>query len=118
MQISDIGNVIVIVGLGLYGFNLLAEYFTRGRWAKNVTGFVAGIGMLTLAAALILTPENADVISRVARTHVSVVLVWISTGLLLAAIAAFGIITYSKPLRLWHERRIERDLNRELPKIP
>ncbi len=118
MRIHDIGNIIIIVGLMVYGFNLLAEYFARGRWAKNVTGFVAGLGMLTLAAALILTPENAEVISRIARTRASTILVWTSTGLLLAAIAAFGIITYSKPLRLWHERRIERDLNRELPKIP
>src|SRR5512146_562199 len=112
MQIHDIGNIIIIVGLMVYGFNLLAEYFARGRWAKNVTGFVAGLGMLTLAAALILTPENADVINRIARTRASTILVWTSTGLLLAAIAAFGIITYSKPLRLWHERRIERDLHR------
>jgi hypothetical protein len=37
---------------------------------------------------------------------------------LLAAITAFGIITYSKPLRLLHQRRIQRDLNRDLPKIP
>jgi hypothetical protein len=42
----------------------------------------------------------------------------ISSLLLMAAIAAFGIINYSRPLRLWHERRIERDLRRELPKIP
>jgi hypothetical protein len=38
--------------------------------------------------------------------------------LLLAAIASFGIITYMRPLRLWHERKIERDLNSELPRIP
>jgi predicted outer membrane lipoprotein len=42
----------------------------------------------------------------------------VSSGLLLAAIAAFGIINYSRPVRLWHERRIERDLRRELPKSP
>jgi hypothetical protein len=115
---SSLANVIVIAGLVFYGFTLFAEYFARGRWAKNVTGFLAGLGVLALAAALILTPQNAEVIVRIARTEASRVLVWISTGLLLAAIAAFGIITYSKPLRLWHERRIERDLNRELPKIP
>lgn len=118
ISISALANILVIAGLVFYGFTLFAEYFARGRWAKNVTGFLAGVGMLALAAALILTPENADVIVRVARTKASTVLVWMSTGLLLAAIAAFGIITYSKPLRLWHERRIERDLNRELPKIP
>ena len=42
----------------------------------------------------------------------------ILSGLLLAAMAAFGVITYTKPLRLWHERKIESDLNRGLPKIP
>lgn len=111
-------NLAIVAGFVVYGFTLLAEYFARGKWAKNVTGFLAGLGMLVLAAALILTPGNAELISRIAHTRASSVLVWISTGLLLAAIGAFGIITYSKPLRLWHERRIERDLNRELPKIP
>lgn len=116
--LSLLANAVVIAGLVFYGFALFAEYFAKGRWAKNVTGFLAGLGMLVLAAGLILTPQNAYVIVRIARTRVSSILVWISTGLLLAAIAAFGIITYSKPLRLWHERRIERDLHRELPKIP
>ncbi len=118
LGLHEIANIVVIVGLVVYGFNLLAEYFAKGRWAKNVTGFLAGMGMLVLAAALILTPQTADVVARIAHTRTSTVLVWISSGLLLAAIAAFGIITYSRPLRLWHERRIERDLTRELPKIP
>jgi len=52
------------------------------------------------------------------QTRAATALVWISSGLLLAAITAFGIITYSKPIRLWHERKIERDLNSGLPKIP
>ncbi len=55
---------------------------------------------------------------RIAETGASKVLIGISSALLLAAMAAFGIITYTKPLRLWHERKIESDLNRELPKIP
>jgi hypothetical protein len=116
--IAIVANILVIAGLGIYGFTLFGEYLAAGRWAKNVTGLFAGIGMLVLAAALILTPENARIIVRVASTRASNVLVWISTGLLLAAIAAFGIITYSKPLRLWHQRKIQRDLHRELPKIP
>jgi len=115
---SVFANVIIVGGMVFYGFALFAEYFATGRWAKNVTGLLAALGMLVLAAALILTPQNAEVIVRLARTRASVVLVWISTALLLAAITAFGIITYSKPLRLWHERKIERDLNRERPKIP
>jgi hypothetical protein len=113
-----IANFLIIAGLMLYGFMLFAEYHARGKWAKNVTGLLAGMGMVTLALALVLTPVNARVILRLAETGVSEIFVWASTGLLLAAIAAFGIITYSKPLRLWHERKIERDLHRELPKIP
>ena len=74
--------------------------------------------MLGLALALVLTPQNATVILRIAATGASKVLVGISSVLLLAAIAAFGVITYSKPLRLLYERKIERDLRGELPKIP
>ena len=112
-------NYVLIAGLILYGFTLFAEYYARGRWAKNVTGLLAGVGMLALAASLILVPQNADELARIARqTDASRVFLWISSGLLLAAIAAFGIITYTKPLRLLHERKIESDLNRELPKVP
>ena len=118
LSVSTGANLLVIAGLLLYGFRLFGEYQARGRWAKNITGLLAGLGMLFLAVALLLTPQNAELIVKLAQTPVSTVLVWISTGLLLAAVAAFGVITYSRPLRLWHERKIARDLNRELPKIP
>ena len=111
-------NFFVIVGLIIYGYGLFVEYHERGKWAKNITGLLAGLGMLILALALLLTPGNAGIIARMAQTKASTVLVWISSGLLLAAIAAFGIITYARPIRLWHEQKIERDLNRGLPKIP
>ncbi len=118
-SIAVAANFLLIAGLLFYGFTLFAEYYATGRWAKNVTGLLAGLGMLALAAALLLVPSNAGELSRIARqTEASNVFLGISSGLLLAAIAAFGIITYTKPLRLWHERRIERDLNRGLPKIP
>jgi hypothetical protein len=116
--IAVVANFVVIAGLISYGFTLFAEYHARGRWAKNVTGLLAGIGMLALALSMLLTPRNVLVILQVAQTGASKVFLVLSSGLLLAAIAAFGIINYSKPLRLWHERRIERDLRRELPKIP
>ncbi len=116
--IAIVANFVVIAGLISYGFTLFAEYHARGRWAKNVTGLLAGIGMLALAVAMLLTPRNALVILQVAQTAASRVFLFISSALLLAAIAAFGIINYSKPLRLWHERRIGRALRRELPKIP
>ena len=118
LSVSLIANFLLIIGLAVYGFTLLAEYQARGRWAKNVTCLLAGLGMLVLALALLLTPENASVLVRIAQTGLALVFVAISTGLLLAAMVAFGLITYSKPLRLWHERKIQRDLARELPKIP
>ena len=115
--IGIVAAFLVIAGLISRGFALFAEYHATGRWAKNATGLLAGIGMLALAVAMLLTPRNALVLLQVAQTGASRVFLVLSSGLLLAAIAAFGIINYSKPLRLWHERRIERELRRELPKI-
>jgi len=111
-------NFFVIAGLIIYGYGLFAEYHERGKWAKNITGLLAGLGMLMLALALLLTPDNVAVIAMMSQTGAATALVWISSGLLLAAIAAFGFITYTRPIRLWHERKIERDLNSGLPKIP
>lgn len=112
-------SFLLIAGLLFYGFTLFADYYARGRWAKNVTGLLAGMGMLALAASLILVPRNAAELSRIAQqTQASKAFLAISSGLLVAAIAAFGIITYTRPLRLWHERKIENDLHRGLPKIP
>jgi hypothetical protein len=116
--IAMIANFIVIALLVVYGLALFAEYHARGKWAKNITGLLAGIGMMVLALALLITPENAEVIARIAASKAPKVLLGISSALLLAAIAAFGLITYSKPLRLWHERKIERDLRSDLPNIP
>jgi hypothetical protein len=116
--IPVLGNFLLICGLVLYGFTLFAEYHARGKWAKNITGLLAGIGMLTLAFSLALTPANAAIISRIAATGISKLFLWASSAMLLAAITAFGLITYAKPFRLRHEQRIERDLNRDLPKIP
>jgi hypothetical protein len=116
--IAIVANFVIIAGLISYGFTLFAEYHARGRWAKNMTGLLAGVGMLCLALSMLLTPRNVMVILQVARTGASRFFLVISSAFLLAAIAAFGIINYSRPLRLWHERRIERDLRRELPKIP
>lgn len=113
-----LGNFVLIGALVLYGFSLFAAYHARGRWAKNITGLLAGVGMFVLALALMLTPANAEVISQIAATGISRIFLYISSALLLAAIGAFGVITYSKPFRLRHERKIERDLNRDLPRIP
>jgi hypothetical protein len=122
MEVKDwvaiVASFVVVAGLISYGFTFFAEYHASGRWAKNVTGLLAGVGMLALALAMLLTPRNAMVILQVAQTGASRFFLVISSGLLLAAIGAFGIINYSKPLRLWHQRRIGRALRRELPKIP
>lgn len=116
--IAIVANFVVVAGLISYGFTLFAEYHSTGRWAKNATNLLAGIGLLALAVALLLTPRNAMVILQVAQTNASRVFLVISSGLLLAAIAAYGIINYSRPARLWHERRIGKELRRDLPKIP
>jgi hypothetical protein len=116
--ISAFANYCVIAGLVFYGYKLFAEYHERGKWAKNMTGLLAGLGMYTLALALLLTPDNVEILAFIARAKVSTPLVYLSSAFLLVAIAAFGIITYLKPIRLWHERKIHRDLNRGLPKIP
>lgn len=115
---SVVANFLLIGGLIGYGLRLFAEYHAKGKWAKNVTALLAGLGMFLLAFSLLITPRNADVIARIAATKASVVLLGVSTGLMLAAIAAFGVITYSKPIRLLYERQLEGDLKRELPKIP
>jgi uncharacterized membrane protein YidH (DUF202 family) len=118
IPISILANFLLIAGLVFFGFSFFAQYHATGKRAKNITSLLAGMGMLTLAFALILTPQNAEVIAGIAQTHASNVFLGLSSGLLLAAIAAFGIITYWRPLRLRHERKLERDLSSELPKIP
>ena len=116
--VAIVANLVFIGGLIWYGFTLFAEYHATGKWAKNITGLLGGIGMLLLAFALALTPSNAQIMMRISQTNISKLFLWTSSLLLLASIAAYGIITYSKPFRLWHERRIHRDLSRDLPKIP
>lgn len=118
VAVAVLVNFLLIAALITYGFRLFAEYHARGRWAKNVTSLLAGIGLMLLAAALLLTPTNAAILQQISHTKIARILLWASNTLLLAAIAAFGVITYSRPLRLWHERKIEGDLRRELPKIP
>ena len=118
LLITVLGNFVLIAFLVVYGFRLFEEYHTTGRWAKNITGLLGGLGMFALAFALILTPENATALLLVAESRISVLLLWLSSMFLLAAIAAYGLITYNRPLRLWHERRLRRHLRRDLPKIP
>lgn len=115
--IAILANFLLIAGLIFGGFTLFAQYHATGRWAKNVTNLLAGMGMLTLAFALTLKPRNVDVLARIATTKAPSVFFGVSSVLLLAAIAAFGLITYWRPLRLRHERRLKRELNQDLPNI-
>lgn len=118
VPIAIVANFLLIGGLVFSGFTLFAQYHATGKWAKNITGLLVGMGLLILVFALTLTPSNAEVIMRIASTKASSVFFGVSSGLLLAAIAAFGIITYWRPFRLRHEHKLERELNQELPKIP
>jgi hypothetical protein len=116
-SIEVVGNFLLILGLAVYGSKLFAEYHSRGKWAKNVTGLLAGIGMITLALAFALTRKNVEVLVKVAESGVSNLFLDVSSALLLAAMAAYGIITYWKPFRLLREHDIEKGLKSELPKI-
>ena len=116
-SIAIVANFLLIGGLVFYGFVFFAQYHSTGKWAKNITSLLAGVGMLTLAFALTITPRNVQVLARIAATQASKLFLVVSSILLLAAIAAFGIITYWRPLRLWHERKLERDLSSGLPNI-
>ena len=118
LTIGILVNYFIIAGLVVYGFGLFAEYHSSGKWAKNVTSLLAGLGMLTLAFALLLTPQNAQVMVMIAQTKASYVFLGLSSGLLLAAIAAFGLITHLKPFRLLLQRKLERQRSEELPRIP
>ena len=115
--IAVVTNFLLIGGLVFGGFTLFAQYHATGRWAKNITNLFSGLGMLTLAFALMLKPRNVEVLERISTTKAPSFFFGVSSFLLLAAIAAFGLITYWRPLRLRHERRLARELNRELPNI-
>lgn len=117
MLIPRVANFIAIGFLIAYGLRLFGEYHSKGRWAKNATSLFAGAGLLGLALTLLITPQNTAVLLLIARTKIAYVLLWISNLLLLAAIAAFGFITYARPLRLWYERKVARDLRQGRPKI-
>ena len=41
---SAAANLLIVAGLLLGGLNLLAGYYAKGRWAKNLTGLLAGFG--------------------------------------------------------------------------
>ena len=115
--IAVVSNFLLIGGLVFGGFTLFAQYHATGRWAKNITNLLAGMGMLTLAFALTIKPRNVAVLEKIATTKASSVFFGVSSVLLLAAIAAFGLITHWRPLRLRHERKLESELNRDLPNI-
>jgi hypothetical protein len=116
--IGILANFCVFASLVVLGFRLFAQYHASGKWAKNITALLAGCGLLTLAVALMITPRNAEIVLLISRTKAYLIFLIASSTLLLSAIAAYGLITYWKPLRLKHERKIAKDLEDELPKVP
>src|SRR5207237_2989986 len=104
---SVIANLVLIALLIAYGLMFFAEYHARGRWAKNVTALLAGMGMMVLAFALIITPTSAALVDKVAKTNAADVFLGISSGLHLAAIAAYGLSAYNRPLGLRDQRNVE-----------
>ena len=118
LVVAIFGNFLLIAGLVVVGFRLFAQYHARGRWAKNISGLLAGCGMMLLAFALMITPRNAQVVSLIANTQAYMVFLIASNVLLLGAIAAYGVITYWRPGRLSLERTIEQDQQSGLPHVP
>lgn len=116
--IAVIANFAVMTALIVVAFRLFGRYHSSGKWAKNMTGLLAGIGMLLLALGLLITPRNAEIIADIANTRAYVFFLIASNTFLLSAIAAYGVITYWRPLRLRRERDIEKGLRDELPKVP
>jgi hypothetical protein len=116
--IAVVANFAIMSALIVVAFRLFGQYHSSGKWAKNITGLLSGIGMLLLALGLLITPRNAEIIATIAQTKSYLVFLIASNGFLLSAIAAYGVITYWKPLRLRHERQIEKELRDELPKVP
>jgi uncharacterized membrane protein len=115
--VTIFANFCLMAALIVYAFRWFAQYHTSGKWTKNITGLLAGIGFLLLAAAVLLTPQNAEVLVLIARTHAHLVFIVASNAFLIAAMAAFGIINYRKPSRLKKQRSIEDLLKKELPNI-
>lgn len=113
-----IANFAVMSALIVVAFRLFGRYHSSGKWAKNVTGLLSGIGMLLLALGLLITPRNAEIITEIAQTKIYLVFLIVSNALLLGAMAAYGVITYWRPSRLMREHSIEKGLRSELPKVP
>ena len=116
--IAVIANFAVMAALIVVAFRLFGRYHSSGKWAKNVTGLLSGIGMLLLALGLLITPRNADIIAQIAQTKAYLIFLIASNALLVGAMAAYGVITHWRPTRLMREDSIEKGLRSELPKIP
>jgi hypothetical protein len=116
--IAVTANFAVMSALIVVAFRLLGRYHSSGKWAKNVTGLLSGIGMLLLALGLLITPRNAEIIAEIAQTKAYLVFLISSNALLVGAMTAYGVITYWRPTRLMREDSIEKGLRSELPKIP
>lgn len=99
-------NVGLIAGLIYLGFSALSDYFTTGQYSRNITKLLGGAGLFGTAARMLFTPYMARVLSQASLTRLPLFFLWISGLLLFAAIAAFGAITYWRPMRLWRESKV------------
>jgi hypothetical protein len=96
--VAVVANFVVIAILVANGLQFFAQYH-RDRNRRGLPQLLAGLGMLALAAALLITPVTADVIAMLARTRAAPVLLAVSIVLLLGCIALFGIQTSWKARR-------------------
>ena len=111
-------NLALFILLLVWGMAALSDYFARGQWTKNVTKLLSGAGLLLLAVRCSLSPTMMALLLWTSHTRVPAALVVVSSLLLLAAICAFGMITYWRPLRLWRERQVAQQRRAGLNQIP
>src|SRR4051812_50215456 len=67
--VTIFANFCLMAALIVYAFRWFADYFTSGKWTKNITGLLAGIGFLLLAAAGVVSPQKSERVGVVARAH-------------------------------------------------
>jgi hypothetical protein len=83
--VAVVGHLLLIVGLLCWGMSVLSDYFTTGRYSRNITHLLGGSGLLLMAIHLTMVEPMVGFFIWLASTAANVVLVAISSLLLLAA---------------------------------
>jgi hypothetical protein len=112
MVFNIIANFVLIAALVACGLQLFASYHKQHGQARTVTSLLAGLGLLMLASAILVTPTTSTVLVLLSSTVVPWILLVASSTFLIAAIVAFGVINYWNPLRLQHEGGIRKRARR------